>query len=185
VTPANSTERVRVPPRPVQGLFIVGTALAVWWPAFTIGAWGTLFFDQLLTVWVISTAACLIVLVQPRPAHHRIRRAIALGIPSIWLFLSFFTDPGDDELLVIVDLLAIFIAVTGLPLTLWVMLKLFWPEAMGRMPKRLTVAAVVIVGGIAIGSFALGANHRLFLTCEDFAISGNSEPPGCVKAGVE
>jgi hypothetical protein len=30
-------------------------------------------------------------------------------------------------------------------------------------------------------SFLLGLNQEYFLTCEEFAISGNSEPPGCVK----
>lgn len=179
---ASRASKQRVPPRPVEGLVIIGTALSVWWPAFTLGAWDMLFFDQLLTVWVISTIACVIVLAQPRPAHHRIRRSIALAIPSLWLVLFLSADVGDTELLLIVDLLAVVIAVTGLPMTLWVMLRLFWPQALGSVPKRLAITAVAVVLGIVIASYALGANHQRFLTCEDFTIAGHSEPPGCVSA---
>ncbi|WP_349425551.1 hypothetical protein [Microbacterium sp. LWS13-1.2] len=36
-----------------------------------------------------------------------------------------------------------------------------------------------MVLGVAVTSFVLGLNQEHFLTCSDFAISGNSEPPGC------
>ena len=43
------------------GVAMVGMAVVVWWPAFTLGAWGDLFFDQLLAVWAAATAAFVFV----------------------------------------------------------------------------------------------------------------------------
>ncbi|GAA1946950.1 hypothetical protein [Agromyces allii] len=41
---------------------------------------------------------------------------------------------------------------------------------------------ITAIAAIMVASFVLGANQRFFLTCEDFTLSGNSEPPGCVHA---
>jgi hypothetical protein len=35
----------------------VGAAVISWWPAFTLGAYHTVFFEQLLALWAASTAA--------------------------------------------------------------------------------------------------------------------------------
>jgi hypothetical protein len=53
------------------GIAVVGMSLVLWWPAFTIGAWGIMFFDQMLTVWVAATAALALVLFQPRRRGRR------------------------------------------------------------------------------------------------------------------
>ncbi|MCS5722962.1 hypothetical protein N1028_04890 [Herbiconiux sp. CPCC 203407] len=54
-------------------------------------------------------------------------------------------------------------------------------SACGRRERLVVLGAV---GFIAVASFLLGANHSRFLTCEDFTLSGNSEPPGCTPGDV-
>ncbi|MRG59692.1 hypothetical protein GE115_07380 [Agromyces sp. CFH 90414] len=173
----------RRPPHPLGGLILVGMALAVWWPAFTLGAWGTLFFDQLLTIWVVSTAGFVIVLMQPRPFPHRLGKSLALLVPSLWLALAFLlSDETDDFGVFLVDLVGILVALIGMPFTLVVLVRVVWPDFGHGLTRGRKVVVTAAFVAIALGSFVLGASHPYFLTCEDFAISGNSEPPGCVHA---
>ena len=46
--------------------------------------------------------------------------------------------------------------------------------------QRWLIVGVVV--GIGVAAFLLGVNQEHFLTCQEFTISGNSEPPGCVQA---
>lgn len=43
---------------------MVGIAAIAWWPAFTLGAWGEIFFDDVLGLWAASVAAFVFVLVE-------------------------------------------------------------------------------------------------------------------------
>lgn len=154
-------------------------SVAVWWPAFTLGAWGTFFFDQLLTVWAASIGALIVVLFQPR-GRPRVLKALALLVPSLWLVLTALPLQEDDLGAFLLDLVAIFVALLSVPATIWVLARVMWPEFgedISRGRRILVVVAVVLVG---VASFLLGVNQELFLTCGDFTISGNSEPPGCV-----
>ncbi|ANJ26405.1 hypothetical protein ATC03_06395 [Agromyces aureus] len=169
----------------MHGLVVVAASLSIWWPAFTLGAWGELFFDQVLMVWVAATAAFFVVAFQPRPFPHRTRRLIALSVPTLWLVLSFVPDAGDDLVIGLVDLLAFVVAIAGVPFTLWVMAGIFWPDFRHGLSRGTVAIGVAAIAAITVASFVLGANQRYFLTCEDFAVSGNSNPPGCVHAPVD
>lgn len=167
----------------MTGVIVVGMSVAVWWPAFTLGAWGTFFFDQMLTVWAAATGALVVVLVQAR-GWMRVRRAFALAIPSIWLLLEFLVPDTDTDNIftLLVALFAGLVAFLAVPTTIWVLARTVWPEFGDdiRWSNRMVILVSVIV--IAIASFVLGLNQSTFLTCDDFAISGNSEPPGCTPA---
>ncbi len=154
-------------------------SVAVWWPAFTLGAWGDFFFDQMLTVWAAATGALIVVLIQPRGVP-RIGRALALLIPSLWLALSFTQWEDDSNLAaIIVTTIGILVGILALPTTIWVLARIIWPEFGDAISwgRRFVVIGAVLL--IALASFLLGLNQSRFLTCGDFSISGNSEPPGC------
>ena len=158
----------------------VGMAIVVWWPAFTIGAWGQLFFDTLLTLWVASTAAFVFVLFDRRPHGSRLWRAFLLLLPSVGLAFSFFDFETTDLVTFAVSLLALLIVAIASPLTVWVLARIMWPDFGENSTRGQRWLIVGVVGGIALTAFLLGLNQEYFLTCGDFAISGNSEPPGCV-----
>ena len=163
-------------------LVLVGMSAAVWWPAFTLGAWGVLFFDQLLTVWVVATTALVVVLVRRR-ARRRWLRVVALAVPSLWLALAFFDDTDSaGAYSVLVDIVGAFVGVLGIPFTLWTLVGVLWPELFTDLRRRARVGVVVTVVLVAVASVLLGALQDRFLTCQDFDISGNSRPPGCVSA---
>jgi len=167
-------------PSHLTGVIVVGMSAAVWWPAFTLGAWGELFFDTMLAVWAASAAAALVVLFSPR-ARHRITSVVALLVPSLWIAFSFIVAAqGDDDSTAVFDLLAAAIMLLAIPATIWVLAGIVWPEFQESVswPRRLLMLGCV--AAVAIASFVLGVNQSRFLTCEDFTISGNSEPPGCL-----
>lgn len=162
-------------------LVVVGMSIATWWPAFTLGAWGTLFFDQQMLVWVAATAAFFVVLLRPRVLGRRWPSLLALAVPSLWLVLWFVVDVETEDLATfLVTLLGIAVGLVGIPFTLWALARVLWPEMASDLPRRTRVGAVAIVLSLAVASFVLGLNQSRFLHCDDFEISGNSLPPGCV-----
>lgn len=166
-------------PARAQGVVIVGMCIAIWWPSFTLGAWGRLFFEQILTVWTAATAALLVVIFRRDGERYRMRRAVALLIPTLWLVLAIVGKDDGSALDVLTDVLGSTVAVVGIPATMWVLARIIWPElgaGISLARRTLVMAAVLFISGCA---YLLGVNHSAFLTCEDFTISGNSEPRGC------
>lgn len=162
------------------GVIMVGMAAIAWWPAFTLGVWGEIFFDDILALWAASTAAFVFVLVERRPVGGRLVRAFLLLLPSVWLVLNFVVDDDTTDLgVAILDLIALAAVLIGIPFTLWVLVRIVWPDFAGDTPKRTKWLIASVVLGVVVASFVLGLNQAHFLTCGDFAISGNSAPPGC------
>lgn len=162
------------------GVVMVGMSLVVWWPAFTIGAWGDLFFDQLLTLWAASTAALVFVLVERKPVGAKLVRALLLLTPSLWIVLSYVFNENETNIAVLLLAVGgILVIVAGLPLTMWVLVRIVWPDFASFTRRSTRWLILGVVGGIAIVSFVLGLTQSQWLYCEDFAISGNSEPAGC------
>ena len=187
-----SDERVREAPAaagraalPFQqlGVIVVGISLAVWWPAFTLGAWGEIFFDTLLSIWAAATAAFVLLLLLPTARRRIGWTALTLLLPSLWLILS-LAVPNDsaDVWVLIVALVGVLVVLLGAPFMIWALARVAWPEINDTIPTRGKLLVLLVVAVIAASSFTLGANQSRFLTCEDFTISGNSEPPGCVPA---
>lgn len=160
---------------------MVGMAAIAWWPAFTLGAWKEIFFDDILALWAASTAAFVFVLVERRPLGGRLGRALVLLLPSLWLLLNFVADDETTDFgLALLDLAGLAAVIVGIPFTLWVLVRIVWPDFATETRRRTKWLIVLVVFGVTAASFVLGLNQASFLTCEDFALSGNSEPPGCV-----
>lgn len=168
------------------GVVTIGISLAVWWPAFTLGAWGDVFFDQMLALWAASTAAFVVVLVERRSIGSRLLRGALLLLPSGWIALSFLVEDSTTDLaIVIVDLVAILVVLVGLPFSIWVLLHIAWPDiGVGSRPGQ-RMLVIGVVAGIAVASFVLGLAQGGFLTCEEFVLAGNSPPPGCTPASTD
>ncbi|WP_225668424.1 MULTISPECIES: hypothetical protein [unclassified Arthrobacter] len=169
-------------PAHTQGVIAVGMCVAVWWPSFTLGAWGRLFFDQVLTVWAAATAALLVVIFRRDGERYRLRRAIALFLPTVWLILVIVGRDDGSPLDVLTDLLGNAIAIVGIPATMWVLARVVWPALGSDLPLVRRALVIAAVASIAATAYALGVNHSVFLTCEDFTVSGNSEPDGCTES---
>ena len=164
------------------GVVMVGMAAVAWWPAFTLGAWGEVFFDDILGFWAASTAAFVFVLLERRRVWGRLGRAAVLLVPTVWLVLNFLVDDDSDNVAIaLLDLAALLVVLLCVPFTLWVLLRIVWPDFVDRTPTHRRWLMVAVVGGIVVIAYVLGLNQAHFLTCDDFSISGNSLPAGCVQ----
>jgi hypothetical protein len=163
----------------IAGVVVVGMCVAVWWPAFTLGAWGDFFFDQLLTIWAAATGAFFVVAFFGT-GRRRWWRAAALLAPSVYLAAEFVVQPGaSDAATFAVALLGAAVALLAVPTTVWVLVRIIWPELGDGVDPRRRRLVIGVVALVAVSSFLLGLNQARFLTCGEFSISGNSEPPGC------
>ncbi|MCS5715792.1 hypothetical protein NVV95_14670 [Herbiconiux sp. CPCC 205716] len=168
----------------IAGVIVVGMCAAVWWPAFTLGAWGDFFFDQLLTIWAAATGAFFVVVLFGR-GRRRWWRAAALLAPSLYLAANFVVQPeASDVATLVVAVLGALVAVLAVPTTVWVLARIIWPEFGEEVSPRRRVVVIGVVAFVAVTSFLLGANQAHFMTCGEFTLSGNSEPPGCTPDSV-
>jgi hypothetical protein len=155
----------------------VATSLLVWWPAFTLGVYDEIFFEQLFALWAAATTAFVVaVLLLGRRAQPAV---YSLLIPSVWIVLTWLipadtTSLGHDVLL----WFGVLVTLAGLPAMVALVLVMVVPGA-ESVRGRDTVVAVAAIALIVVLSYTMGTQHRRLLTCEDFEISGNNMPAGC------
>ena len=166
--------------RRATGALAVGTSAIAWWPAFTLGAWGIVFFEQLLLLWAVSTAAFVVLVVaSPRESISRWRIA-ALLVPTGWLVLALVTRTGEEtQLGVVARVIGTVITIVGIPAMAVLLLKVASPAALDVRDRRDWFAAGLAVLVVVVMAYGAGLWNANFLTCDDFVVSGNSPPPGC------
>lgn len=156
----------------------VATSLLVWWPAFTLGVYHRIFFEQIFALWAAATAAFIVaVLLLGRRAQPAV---YALLLPSVWILLTWLntadiTSLGHDVLF----WLDVVLTLIGFPAMIALVLIMVVPGAESVRSRRDTAVAIGAIALVVILSFTLGTQHPRLLTCEDFKISGNDQPASC------
>jgi hypothetical protein len=172
-----STERMTQ----ATSVAVVAAALVVWWPAFDLGAYGVIFFNQLLSLWAASTAIFLTSLTAGRRARLSWARRLALLIPSLWLLLAFaLPERGPEPWSRALFYLAVVLTLAGAPFLAALLLRVTI-AGYEQIPSRRRLVAAAVVGIVAIAAFGLGQYNSRFLTCNDFIVSGNDTPLGCAQ----
>lgn len=157
----------------------VAASLIAWWPAFTLGVYGVVFFEQIFALWVAATAVFLVVvLAHPRELVQRPAWA-ALLVPSLWMGIAIALPTGGSSAAHAgLYWFGVVGTVLGLPVMAALLIRLLLPGA-ERVRGGQAVIALSVVGIIGLASFGIGRLHPRVLTCEDFSVSGNFAPPGC------
>jgi hypothetical protein len=157
----------------------VAGAVLGWWPAFTLGVYGVIFFEQHLALWAMATSAFL-ALGLSRGFHvWRQPRVLALMLPSLWIVLAWILPVGGTSgIYQVLFWLGVVITVFGMPALAAFMVRLLIPNA-ERLQGREKFGAIGVVALVMVTSFLLGTQHPRILTCEDFSISGNFAPENC------
>lgn len=150
-----------------------------WWPAFTLGVYGVIFFEQHVALWAVSTTAFL-ALGLARGVHvWRRPRVLVLLLPSLWLLMALLLPVGGTSAAYqALYWLGVVVTTLGMPALGAFLVRLLIPDA-GRLRGREALAVTGVVLAVMLASYGLGAQHPRFLTCEDFTISGNFAPEGC------
>ena len=157
----------------------VAAALIGWWPAFTLGVYGVVFFEQIVAVWVASTTVFLVVLLSKPGRLTRKPAWFALLVPSLWMALAIALPPGGVSASHwVLFFFGVLVTVIGFPAFAALMVRILLPGARRLRGHDARVAASVVVF-VMVASFLLGRANTKLLTCDDFTISGNFAPPGC------
>lgn len=157
----------------------VGAAAIGWWPAFTLGVYGVVFFEQQFAMWVAATTVFLVVSVTLRRRAWREPAMWSLLLPSLWIVLAWLLPVGGTSTAYqVLFWFGVTVTVLGMPAMAALMVRLLLPGA-GRLRGRAAMYAVGVVLVVMVTAYVVGTQHPRILTCEDFTISGNFAPEGC------
>jgi hypothetical protein len=149
-----------------------------WWPAFTMGVYGVIFFEQHLALWAAATSAFVALeLAGGRRAVRRISNYTLL-LPSFWLLLVWLLPVTTSTARYLLFWFGVLITLLGMPALTAFLVRLLIPgaEDLPRRSAAIAITAVAIVMGTA---YFLGTQHQHMLSCDDFSISGNFAPENC------
>lgn len=156
----------------------VGGTLIIWWPAFTLGAYGTIFFDHVLALWAVATAVLFSgVILRSRGALPWSGRA-ALSLPTIWIFVAAAAPKRHGW--TYVHYFEAALTLVAAPVLTWLLTRVLVPDY-AELPGLQRLGAVVVTVAVGVLAFLLGKFNYLFLTCGDFVVSGNDRPPSCIS----
>ena len=189
--PVASAPRSSPPDRPAHGVgllddrgrqlaaaVLTGSALGSW-PAFTLGVYGVIFFEQHLALWAAATSVFLALGWTQGLRVLRRPQALALLLPSLWMALAWILPVGGTSgIYQALFWFGVVITIIGMPALAAVMVRLLVPGA-ERLRGKGALAAVAVVSVIMAMSFLMGTQHPRLLTCEDFTVSGNFAPGNC------
>lgn len=157
---------------------LLGLALASWPVSFTLGAYGTVFYNTVLTIWLASLAALIGVLVIRRTREGEVYLtwwgALLLLIPTLLMTSGLWAQ----DVSWISDLLE-WLLLLSLPYMAYLLLGVAVPEAAELHDRRLIfwlAFSFVLLNTI---SYLIGANNSWFFTCDDFLIAGDEAPANC------
>lgn len=154
-----------------------GGTLVIWWPAFTLGAYRAVFFDDVMTLWAVATAVLFTGLMLHRKVAVPWGGWIVLVVPSLWIVLAMVTPRSYSHYL---HYLMVGITMLGAPTLTWLLSKILLTDY-AQLPAGQRLAAVGVTVAIGVLAYLLGRFNYLFLTCADFDVSGNNTPPDCAQ----
>lgn len=152
--------------------------------AFNLGAYGVVFYDDVFRVVVASTILLVITFFdEPYGSPWIWPVRIALASPLVWLLAAGFVVGSTGEA---VDrpgfaIWLVLVGVVSVPVTLRLLADLFMPDLSRQGSRRVLIGIVGLVVVVGLIGFIAGRQHPRFMTCDDFAVAGSSEPDGCVK----
>ncbi|WP_406471933.1 hypothetical protein [Streptomyces sp. NBC_01615] len=150
-----------------------GGTLVIWWPAFTLGAYNAVFFDNVLTLWAVATAVLLSGAVLHRRGSMPWGGWVGLSLPFLWIVLAAVAPPSHG--FPYLHYAEALLTLVGAPMLAWLLSRILVPDyaALPVFQRLGAVAATIVVGVL---TFLLGKFNYLFLTCADFDVSGNNSP---------
>ena len=165
-------------------LVTVALSVSVWHDAFNLGAFGVIFFDKILLIWATATSVLLGLIFLPfNHAPVRWRNLVMMAIPTIWVAAAFFHNarPTGDKFDLLFWGLGAMVTLICLPYTIYVVVSIISPEFLQLEGLKIKLALMLVVLTIGLIGYWAGRNNFLFLTCEDFKISGQELPNNCYR----
>ena len=161
----------------------VGLSVASWPFSFTLGAYGEVFYQDVMTIWVASVAALIAAAVIGRTEQGEVYfnwwGAIVLLIPSMLMFAEVAGVAGNSTFVSVLEWLLLLAA---LPYVGFILLSVAAPDTMELHNPRLIFGLAGCLVVINTASFGIGYFNAYFFNCDDFIRAGDEAPSGCWKA---
>jgi hypothetical protein len=152
--------------------------------AFNLGAYDAVFYDDIFRVVVASTILLVITFFdEPYGSPWMWLVRIALASPMAWFLAAGFAVGSTGEAVERPGfaIWLILVAVVSVPVTLRLLADLFMPDLSREGSRRMLIGIVSLVAVVGLAGYVAGNQHPRFMTCNDFAVAGSSEPDGCVR----
>lgn len=161
-------------------LIAVATASGAFIIGFNFGAFDVVFFDALLSIWVVATIVLVASFITNLPPRNWFGRLVLL-IPSIWVILAWIADPaGEDAASDALYVFTLVVTLVTLPVIAWILVAAINPDFLELpRPNRVAIVAALLV--FALAGFTMGTRNDVFLNCDDFKVSGNDLPDNCIS----
>ena len=148
--------------------------------SFTLGAYGEIFYREMMIVWVVSIAALIAgVTIGETEEGERFLSwwgAILLILPSFLMFAQFMGIKQDS---ILIDIADWGVLLATVPYVGYILLSVTTPEAMELRTPKLIAALIACFVTVNAFSFGVGAHNSYFMTCDDFTRAGDQAPLGC------
>jgi hypothetical protein len=178
-----------------RGFFVtlVTVSLVVFDMAFSIGAYGDLFFETYLKIWVAAMVVILGSLALPRNNRPIGTKGIFLMLlPTLYFPASVATtllvsqpidETGEASLtdlwMFIILLITALAYVISLPYVVFTLARILDTNLVELPTRRMRISLVVIALAMGVSGFGLGTLHPYWLTCEEFLTAGTYIPANC------
>lgn len=159
-------------------------SLAAFRIAFVLGAYHTVFYQDIFTVLVTSSVALVGTLAAPRGSVVRSWWSrLLLAAPAAWVIaaVTFTNSVSAAATEPLFGAFALTIAVTSVPYTVVLLARILTPGIDEIRGPRPVVALVVLVVVVAFAGWLVGRYNYHFLTCQDFTVAGDDLPSNCAQ----
>ena len=108
---------------------------------------------------------------------------VATAIPTLWLCIALINRVAPDEILFrhVMTILGFLAVLICFPYVAFVIVSVLYPEFTQIQERGAKYGVILIIVLMTLVGFLIGSNHYRFLTCEDFAISGQAVPDNCSR----
>ena len=163
-------------------LMTIAIAYPMWDVGFEIGVYGKIFFEKIFSVWAVSTALLVALILVPRRfLEVTTPMLVATAFPSLWFGIALIARwlPELTVMGKVVFATGLVIYLGCVPILIYMIVALAYPEFLSVERKAPRVGLATVAALFLLAGFVVGSNHYHLLTCEDFELSGANVPAGC------
>ena len=167
---------------------LVVAAVALAYPVgqtgFELGAYGELFFDNMLSAWITVTATLVVLALVPRKKRVGLNVQIwILAIPSLWMLgrlVIGLTSPSDviHPLIFIGGAISFALCV---PYAIYLIVRIANPDLPDLRDTRLRIVLALIAITFFAAGYGIGLRNELFQTCEELQVHDEDLPAHCLN----
>ncbi|WP_371170834.1 hypothetical protein [Aliiroseovarius sp. 2305UL8-7] len=174
------TDKIRIDEAGTFYFACIGLTLATWRISFTLGAYGEVFYGDILAIWFVSITALIASFVLGRnidTGRYLTWWGVVLMLLPTVVMTAAIWSPDVSSLQTILP----WLLVPSIPYIAYILFSVAAPEAVELHDRRLFYWLIAILLLVNVISYFVGAFNYAFLSCEDFIVAGDEAPSNCWK----